>query len=252
MLRQEELFKKADEYKNLIDKNRPFASEQLKEVEQNFKVALIYSSNSMEGNTLTLSETEAFLRDGTLTSDKPIKDYHEAAGHAEAYDYMLSVAKNEQLEITEEMIKKLHYLIYIKLNQKEAGQYRDIDITGAEYRVPKAEELAHFMGHFMNQMQSSKGLMHPIEYAAICHKRLMDIRPFKDGNGQIARLIMNLILLHAGYGLAIIPPELGDQYSNALSLAQNTGNPKIDDLIEFIAERVIETERNCCRLLKIN
>ncbi|MDF2908010.1 MAG: cell filamentation protein Fic [Herbinix sp.] len=250
---KQELFQKADYFKSLIDTNRPFDSEQLKELDNYFRVGFTYSSNSIEGNTLTITETKILLEDGITVGGKPIKDYYEASGHAQAYDYMLSIARTEQLSITEDIIKKLHYLFYHKLDQEEAGQYRKIPIyiSGTEYLPPNAEEVPHLMKHFINQMQSSKRLMHPIEFAAICHKRLVDIHPFKDGNGRTARLLMNLILVSEGYGITSIPPVLRNEYINALILSQRENNPDIEPFLEFIAECVIETERDYCRLLKI-
>lgn len=250
---KQELFQKADYYKSLIDMNRPFASEQLKELDNYFRVGFTYSSNSIEGNTLTITETKILLEDGITVGGKPIKDYYEAAGHAQAYDYMLSVARTEQLDITEDIIKKLHHLFYHKLDQEEAGQYRKVQvyISGTDYLPPKAEEVPHLMEHFINEIQSSKRFMHPIEFAAICHKRLVDIHPFKDGNGRTARLLMNLILVNEGYGITSIPPVLRNEYINALILSQRENNPNIDIFIEFIAECVIETERDYCRLLRL-
>jgi Fic family protein len=182
------------------------------------------------------------------TCGKPMKAY-EADGNAQAYDYMFSLVGAEQLEITEEVIKRLHYLLCEKTNPEEAGQYRktQVYIPGTDYLPPKAEEVPHFMEHFMNQMQSSKRLMHPIEFAAICHKRLSDIHPFKEGNGRTARLLMNLILVNAGYGITSIPPALHNEYINALALSQGVYNPDIDGFIKFIAECVIETEKENCR-----
>lgn len=249
----QELFQKADDYKNLIDRNRPFNAELLLELDKYFRVGFTYSSNSIDGNTLTLAETKLLLEDGITVGEKPIKDYYEASGHAQAYDYMITVARTEQLSITEDIIKKLHYLFYHKLDQEEAGQYRkdQIYISRTELLSPKAEEVPHLMEHFINQMQSSKRFMHPIEFAAICHKRLVDIHPFKDGNGRIARLLMNLILVNAGYGITSIPPELQNEYSDALILSQRESNPNIDTFIELIAECVIEAEMDYCRLLRI-
>ncbi len=250
---KQELFQKADYYKNMIDMNRPFKAEQLLELDNYFRVELTYSSNFIEGNTLTHTETKVLLEDGTTLGGKPIKDYYEASGHAQAYDYMLAMARTEQLDITEDIIKKLHYLFYHKLDHEEAGQYRknQVYLSGTEYLPPKAEEVSHLMEHFINQMQSSRRFIHPIEFAAICHKRLVDIHPFKDGNGRTARLLMNLILENTGYGITSIPPALKNEYINALILSQRENNPNIDTLIEFIVECVIETERDYCRLLRI-
>lgn len=251
---KQELFNKADYYKRIIDNNRPFDLEQLNEIDNYFRVGFTYSSNSIEGNTLTITETKILLEDGITVGGKPIKDYYEAAGHAQAFDYMLSMARNDELEITEIIIKRLHYLFYHKVDQEEAGQYRKVQvyISGTEYLPPSPEEVPNLMEHFTNQMRSSKRLMHPIEFAALCHKRLVDIHPFNDGNGRTARLLMNLILVNAGYGITSIPPVLRNDYINALVMSQRANNPDIDEFIKFIAECVIETERDYCRLLRID
>jgi Fic family protein len=250
---KQELFNKADYYKGLIDSNRPVNLEQLKEIDNYFRVGYTYSSNSIEGNTLTITETKIVIEDGITVDGKPMKDYYEAAGHALAYNYLLSMARNNELEITEAIIKRLHYLFCHKMDPEEAGQYRkmQVNISGSKYLPPSPEDIPHLMEHFINQMQSSKRLMHPIEFAALCHKRLSDIHPFKDGNGITARLLMNLILVNAGYTVASIPPVRRNDYINALVVSQKANNPDIDELIKFIAECVIETERDYCRLLRI-
>ena len=250
---KKELFNKADMYKNKIDESKPFNSEQLIELDNYFRVGFTYSSNSIEGNTLTITETKLLLEDGITVGGKPINDYYEAAGHAEAYDYMLDQARSEELKITEDIIKQLHYLFYNKMDKDEAGKYRKIQvyISGTEYLPPVPEEVPQLMEHFINQMESSRRFLHPIEFAAICHKRLVDIQPFKDGNRRTARLLMNLILVNSGYGITEVPPVLRNEYINSLMLSQREINPDFDIFIKFIAECVVETERDYCRLLRI-
>jgi Fic family protein len=250
---KQELFDKADYYKDLIDKNRPLEIKQLTDLDNYFRIGFTYNSNSIDGNTLTMEETKSLLEDGVTSITKPASDYDEAAGYAQAYDYMLSIARSEQFEITEDLIKRLHFLFYQKKDPEEAGRYRIAmaDNLSMQHLPPAAEEVPHFMEHFMNQMQSSRRLMHPIEYAAICHKRLIDISPFKEGNGGVARLIMNLILINSGYTVTSIPPELRNEYINALILSQRKNNPDIDALLELVVECVIESEKDYCRLLRI-
>lgn len=248
---KQELFHKADYYKNLIDTNRPIHAKQQKEIDHYFRMEFIYRSNLLEGNTLTIAETKQIFEEGITAAGKHRKEYDEAIGQAEAYDYILSLAGTEQLEITETIIQRLHYLLYYKMDYEEAGQYRrtQVSISGTEHMPPKAEDVPHLMEHFMNQMQSSKRLLHPIEFAAMCYKRLVDIEPFGEGNGKVARLLMNVILVNAGYGITSIPPELRYEYSNALVLSQRKNNPNIDTFVDLITECVIEAGRDYCRLL---
>lgn len=251
---KQEILNKADYYRNEMIKNGPINLDQLAEIDQYFRVVFTYSSNSIEGNSLTLTEVKKFLEEGITADERPRKEYEEVTGHTEAYNDMLSSARLDKLEITEALIKKLHLLLYQNVDQEQAGQFRNIKIERSTLGNPPPipEEIPHFMGHFINQIETSRRFMHPIEFAAICHKRLIDIHPFNEGNGRIARLFMNLILVNAGYGTTTIPPELGDEYTKALKLSQNVNNPDIDTLIKFIAERVIESERECCRILQID
>jgi Fic family protein len=247
----QELLQKADSYKTKISAARPLADAELKSLDNYFRIGFTYSSNALEGNTLTLSETKILLEDGITVGGKPIRDCYEAIGHGDAYDFMLKLARQQDLTITEEIIKKLHKLFYQKMDADNAGQYRTIQvyISGTEYISPSPEEVPQLMRHLTDQLQSSKSTLHPIELAAMAHKRLIDIHPFVDGNGRTARLLMNLILVNAGYGVISIPPILRNDYLNALTVSRMQGN--IDSFSQLIAECVIETERDYCRLLKL-
>lgn len=215
----QELLEKADFYRDKIQVCKPINPEQL-------------------------TELDNYFRD---------KYNYDTAEQKEAFDYMLSQARLDKLHISEAIIKNLHYLLFQKKDKEEAGKYRrvQVHITASEYLPPMPEDLPHLMEHFINQMENSKKLLHPIEYAALCHKRLSDIHPFKEGNGRVARLFMNLILENEGYGIISIPKELLDEYIGALLLTQNKNFPDIDPLIKFIAERVIESEKEYVKILHI-
>lgn len=250
---KKELLNKADNYKRLIESKKIIDSDNKIALADYFKVDFIYSSNAIEGNTLSINETKTLLEDGIATEGKPAKDSYKVSGHAEAYDYMLSLAQMEKLYITEDIIKRLHYLYYNRLDHEKAGQYRkcQTNVINREHMLPSPEDLPHLMEHFINQMQSSKRLLHPIEYAALCHKRLMDISPFEESNGVVARLLLNLILINEGYGIAIITPEHQDEYDNGLKLSRRKNNPDIDPLVMLIAECIINSQFEYCKVLKI-
>lgn len=155
------------------------------------------------------------------------------------------------MNITEDTIKRLHRLFYQKVDADQSGQYRTIQvyISGTEYIPPSPEEVPQFMKHLADQISSSRSTLHPIELAAMAHKRLVDIHPFVDGNGRTARLLMNLILVNAGYGVVSIPPIWRNDYINAMSASRLHND--MEPFSELIAECVIETERDYCRLLKL-
>ena len=229
-----ELLQKADLYKQKISSARPLAKEELKSLDDYFRISFTYSSNALEGNTLTISETKILLEDGITVGGRPLKDCYEAVGHGAAYDFMLELARQQDMKITEETIWKLHRLFYQKVDADQAGQYRSIP---------------QLMKHLADQIHSSRSTLHPIELAAMAHKRLVDIHPFVDGNGRTARLLMNLILVNAGYGVVSIPPIWRNDYINALSASRRLND--IEPFSKLIAECVIETERDYCRLLKL-
>ena len=247
----QELLQKADSYKQKISSARPLAKEELESLDNYFRVGFTYSSNALEGNTLTISETKILLEDGITVGGRPLKDCYEAVGHGAAYDFMLGLARQPDMCITEGAIKELHRLFYQKVDAGQAGQYRSIQvyISGTEYIPPAPGEVPQLMEHLTDQIHSSKLSLHPIELAAMAHKRLVDIHPFIDGNGRAARLLMNLILVNSGYGVVSIPPIWRDDYINALSASRRLNG--IEPFSKLIAECVIETERDYCRLLKL-
>lgn len=247
----QELLQKADSYKEKIASAWPLAEEELKSLDNYFRVGFTYSSNALEGNTLTISETKTLLEDGITVGGRPLKDCYEAVGHGYAYDFMLELARHHDMNITEETLKKLHRLFYQKVDAEQAGQYRtnQVYISGTEYIPPAADDIPHLMKHLTDQIHSSQTTLHPIELAAMAHKRLVDIHPFSDGNGRTARLLMNLILVNNGYGVVSIPPTWRNDYINALSASRCFND--MEPFSKLIAECVIETEQEYCRLLRL-
>lgn len=164
-------------------------------------------------------------------------------GVAKAYDYAMSCARTKDFNISLATIRQLHYLSYEAVSH-EAGAFRKekCQILDTEYQGAVPEELEHLTEHFTNQMNSSRRLLHPVEYAAICHKRIMDIYPFREGNGLIAILLMNMVLENEGYGVALIPSQKYSEYIHSLMTSQRERTPDFDVFIKFIAERVIEAE----------
>lgn len=247
----QKLLQKADSYKKKISSARPLAKEELKSLDDYFRIGFTYSSNALEGNTLTISETKILLENGITVGGRPLKDCYEAVGHGAAYDFMLELARQQDMKITADTIKKLHRLFYQKVDADQAGQYRSIQvyISGTEYVPPAPDEIPRLMAHLTDQILSSRSTLHPIELAAMAHKRLVDIHPFIDGNGRTARLLMNLILVNTGYGVVSIPPVWRNDYINALSASRRLND--MDPFSKLIAECVIETERDYCRLLRL-
>ncbi|MCL2630806.1 MAG: Fic family protein [Firmicutes bacterium] len=240
-------FLKIDKLKAEIDKVRPFDGEILKELQAYYRVGLTYSSNALEGNTLTISETKILLEDGLTAGGKPLRETFEVLGHAKAYDYMFSLLRERR--ITENDLLTMHKLFYSDIDANNAGIYRNktVFITGSSYPVTEVKKISSEMAKLMVWAKEERSKYHPVEFAAQLHKRFVFIHPFIDGNGRLARLIMNTVLIQDGYMMAIIPPVLRSEYISLLEKARKDDK----QFIEFIAARVYETEKEIIRLLHI-
>lgn len=248
------LLNRIDKNRKIINERRPLTPVEVQELDAYYKVGTTYSSNALEGNSLTLTETKVLLEDGITVGGKPVRDFYEATGHAKAYEYMLSVARSDGMAFTEEMICKLHQLFYSGIDSEQAGHYRNhqVFITGTEYIPPTAEEVPALMKAFVDELNSKKDNLHPVLFAAFAHRRLVDIHPFVDGNGRTARLMMNLVLVNKGYCVISIPPVLRQEYISALVVAQREGNPSDEPFNSLIAECELEAQRDYGRMFKIS
>ncbi|KUO73944.1 MAG: cell filamentation protein Fic [Clostridia bacterium BRH_c25] len=235
-------------YKAAIDERRPFEGEMLKQIRDYYRIGLTWSSNAIEGNTLTESETKVLLEDGLTIGGKPLRDTFEVIGHAKAYDFMFTLLGNRT--ITERDVLTMHQMFYESIENQYAGKYRDIDvfISGSKYPVAETKCIQAEMDELFHWIATERDQVHPVEFAAQLHKKFVFIHPFKDGNGRIARLIMNTALIQDGYLLAIIPPVLRHEYIELLEKAHRNDKP----FEQFIAERVIESQKEIMRLLHMS
>lgn len=247
------LLTQIDQYTKLIHDYRPLTKNEIKALDAYFRIVVTYSSNALEGNSLTLSETKILLEDGITVGGKPIRDCYEATGHAKAYDYMLTLARSDRFELTEDTILRLHHLFCHAIDEEQAGQYRteQVFITGTTYVPPVAAEVPGLMQEFLSEFAEKRKTLHPVQLAAYAHRRLVDIHPFQDGNGRTARLLMNLILINAGYCVVSIPPILRHEYIAALQQAQREHAPDDGPFIKLIAECELEVQKDYCRMFRI-
>jgi Fic family protein len=245
----ENRLKRIDELKSGIDQFRPLRRSMLKQIREYFRIGLTYSSNALEGNSLTETETKVVIEDGITIGGKPLKDHYEAIGHSEAYDLLYRIARKK--EISEKHIKDLHRVFFFRIDPKNAGKYRKrrVLITGTEFLPPSPDKVPSLMASFAREIPSLRKKYHPVHFAAFLHREFVTIHPFMDGNGRTARLLMNLALLQDGYPIAIIPPVLRAQYLNALKKSQ--GTPRDDrPFLDFIASVCYESAKEYLRLLE--
>jgi len=239
--------KKIDALKVKIDSHRPLDAHMTKQLQAYFRIGMAYSSNALEGNSLTETETKVVIEDGITIGGKPVRDHLEALGHSEAYDLLFRLAKGQ--EITEANVKELHRLFYYRIDARQAGKYRKrrVIITGTDFIPPAPDWIQERMKSFIAGLPELKARLHPVEFAAIVHKDLVTIHPFIDGNGRAGRLLMNLALLQAGYPVAIIPPILRRDYLDTLN---RTHRGAYRPFINFIAGVCYESAKEYLRLLE--
>jgi len=236
-----------DTIKNEIDNYRPLPLEIMLMLKEYFRIGLTYSSNALEGNTLTETETKVILEDGLTIGGKTLKEHFEVIGHSKAYDFMLS--KVQSPGFAKDDILELHRLFYYLIDEENAGHYRKVPVfvTGTDFEFPKPAEISILMEKFIEEVSQLNEQYHPVHCAAIIHAKLVTIHPFIDGNGRTARLLMNLVLLQNGYVITIIPPLMRTAYISAIRHA-NKGNRT--PFLEFISEMVYESSKEYLRLLK--
>ncbi len=242
-----ELLLKIDKLKKEIDDFRPLEKSEVTQLKQYYKVGLTYSSNAIEGNSLTETETKIVIEDGLTIGGKPLKYHLEAQGHSDAFEFMYELINIENL--LEKDILNLHDLFYYRIDKENAGKYREVKVfvSGTTHKFPPPEKVLELMRDFVDDLIRLNDETHPVIFAALAHKKFVEIHPFIDGNGRTARLLMNLILLKNGFPITIIPPVRRLDYINALNEA-NTGNDK--PFLKLMTEMVYESLKEYLRLLK--
>lgn len=238
------LLREIDDLQIEIDKHRPLDAYLIKQIKEYFRIGLTYSSNALEGNSLTETETKIVLEEGITIGGKPLIEHLEAVGHSNAFDHMYELI--EKKEFSEEDIKKLHHLFYFRIDEQQAGVYRSVPafITGSKYPLPLPAEVSQLMQEFVHTAYDIRRDNHPVVAAALIHKNFVFIHPFIDGNGRVGRLLMNLGLLQNNFTVALIPPIMRRDYIASLEKAHT----EEDNFINLIAQMVKETQKDYIRL----
>ena len=202
-----------------------------------FKIELTYTSNAIEGNTLTRRETALVVEKGITVGGKSLIEHLEATNHAQALDIIHEIAGRRKGRVTEKEIFALHDVILKGIDDAHAGHYRNVAvrISGSNAIMPNPIRVPDLMAEFGSWL-SKKHDLHPVEFAAEAHYTLVTIHPFVDGNGRTARLLMNLILLMHGYPPAIIRKRDRLAYISSLEKAQSGGSK--DDFLKIISKSV--------------
>jgi Fic family protein len=211
--------------KQLLDRFRPLNAALAANLDDWFRVELTYTSNALEGNTLTRLETAIVLEKGLTVGGKTLREHLEATNHANALDVVRRLASGNIRDLNTRNILTIHEIVLRSIDEEGAGHFRSVPvrISGSRVILPNPMKVPALMDDFEAWLQSDHGL-HPVELAMEAHYRLVTIHPFVDGNGRTARLLMNLILLMGGYPPAIIRKQQRLAYLSSLEKAQLGGS----------------------------
>ena len=239
-------FDKVDKLNKELNSKRPISKETLKSLKESINLEWTYNSNGIEGNTLTLRETQVVL-EGITVGGKSLKEHLEVINHEQAILFLDDLIKDKE-PITEWNIKNINQLVLKEIDDDNAGKYRDenVKIKGATHIPPDYLIVPELMEKLIINYEDWKKY-HPIIRAALLHGELVKIHPFVDGNGRTSRLVMNLSLMNSGYLPVIVKKEKRLEYYNALDKAHTTGD--YTDFVKLVNELEIEMLNKYLELL---
>lgn len=233
------ILKRLEEKKRLLDKSRPLSTSLLERLREQITVEWTYNSNAIEGNTLTLKETKLVLEEGITVAGKSLREHFEATNHRDAILFLEKLVRSKK-KIGEADVNQIHAIISKNIEKKFAGQYRkgQVRIIGAKKIPPNYLKVPKLMKDLYNWINNNPEKLHIVELAALAHYKFVAIHPYYDGNGRVARLLMNLILLRKGFPPAVVLRNDRKRYYNALQKAD------IGDFSLFVLLMSISCERS--------
>ena len=200
-----------------------------------------HNSTAIEGNTLTLSETNYLLFEGIVPSSRSLREINEVLNHKKAFDFIL----NYKEDITKEFILELHRLVVMNTLREDLvsqiGKYRTVQVFIGDSIPPKPHEVPEKITNLLKWYSKNKDKLHPLIVASYFHTEFEKIHPFVDGNGRVGRLIMNFILHKNKYPMINIPNSRKFKYYKVLQEAHKTGNliPFVKFLISLLKKEIL-------------
>lgn len=230
----EKILSEIDVLKEKLDSYRQFDSYK---ISQALELEYTFESNRIEGNTMTLRETDMVINEGLTISGKSMREHLETINHQEAIGFIKDLMQKNN-SLNERDLLSIHNLILRGIIPEDAGRYRKVQvmIKGSSHMPPQPFMVAKEMEDYFIWYEINKNKLHPIILAAEMHERLVTVHPFIDGNGRTARLVMNLILMQKGYLIANIKGDYENrmQYYQSLETAQTKKDK--EDFLFFIAK----------------
>lgn len=241
------LLNQLDDLKRCLDSFRPLSEHQARNLEAVFETEFTYDSNRIEGNTLTLPETALILEKGITVTGKSLREHLEVVNHHEALEFVKELIAG-RVDYDENTLLEIHRLVLNGIDRQNAGRYRRerVFITGSRHVPPNPLKVPDLMRAYFAYYAEHKGEMHPALLAADMSEKLVTIHPFIDGNGRTCRLVMNFLLMRAGFPITNISGERQHRtaYYDALQTVQLE-----QDMDAFRRFALAEIKQACFRYL---
>ena len=219
---------------------RPLQLSAIQQIKEVLQLEWTYNSNSIEGNTLSLRETQMVLQEGVTIKGKSLREHFEAKNHEDAIELLYALA-NKNKTLSASSILDVHSLVLRAIEKDFAGRLRNgaVRIAGANFIPPNANKVSDLLDELVAFVVFNPLRLNTIELATVFHHRFVWIHPFFDGNGRTVRLLMNLLLLKEGFPPAIILKNDRKKYYDALNQANNGNYGKLMLLICQASERTL-------------
>ena len=218
----ESTFIRLEDKLNLLNAARPLPSYAIQNLKESLFIEWTYNSNSIEGNTLSLRETQMVLQDGITVKGKSLREHFEAKNHEDAITHLYQLIK-PTYTLNSKDILSLHALVLRAIEADFAGRLRNasVRISGANFIPPNARKVPDLLDNLVAFVNANPLQLNTIELATVFHHQFVHIHPFFDGNGRTVRLVMNLLLMKVGFPPAIILKTDRKKYYEALNQANN-------------------------------
>ncbi|HQZ24266.1 MAG TPA: Fic family protein [Flavobacterium sp.] len=238
-------FERLYQKKQDLQASRPLPNIALNKIRESLSIEWTYNSNSIEGNSLTLRETQMVLQEGITVKGISLREHFEAHNHDKAIDYLFSII-NDDYVLRSIDILSLHALVLRSIEEDFAGRIRNggVRISGANFVPPNANKVSDLLDELIDFINTNPLELNDIELAAVFHHKLVWIHPFFDGNGRTVRLSMNLLLMRCGFPPAIILKNDRKKYYEALNQANNGNYQKLMLLMCQALERSLNIYLN--------
>lgn len=214
-------------------------------IEKQHLIRFTFNTNAIEGSTITLKETNHILEDGIAPEGKELREIHEIENTKKTYEFM----KKYKGQLSAKFIKQIHYNLTFNILKEQAGKYRSIQVymEGSRHTPSKPSEINHEMAGLMRWIRNHDDL-HPAVLAAYFHNFFIAIHPFIDGNGRTGRLLLNFMLMKAGFPPICIHLAERIRYTDYLEKARDGD---IADFADFIVQKIKEAYKDIVDNTKI-